>query len=87
MISEEQDLKSKWIKLNTCELISLIEAGWLCKVNAHTTEKLKNHLQISFKNTAGIYDLKLAEPALIEKMDHMDELWDANNFIETGFKL
>ena len=74
MISEEEDLESKLIKLNACELISLIEAGWSTKINAQTIEKLKNYLQISVKNTAGIYDLKLAKPTLIEKMDNMDEL-------------
>ena len=75
------------IKLNACEPISLFEAGWSTQVDAKTIKKLGNHLQLTIENTAGIYDLNPAKPVLLEKMDNMNELWDANNFIETGFKL
>ena len=75
------------IKLNACEPISLIETGWSTQVDAKTIKKLGNHLQLTIKNTAGIYDLDPVKPTLIEKMDNMNELYCAEKFIESGFKL
>ena len=75
------------IKLNACEPISLVETGWSTQVDAKTIKKLGNHLQLTIKNTAGIYDLDPVKPALIEKMDNMNELYCAEKFIESGFKL
>jgi len=50
-------------------------------------KKFVNYLQVSYQNTAGIYDLNPAEPTLFDKMSDMDELYDPENLVETGFKL
>jgi len=87
LISEEEELDPQMIKLNACEPISLVETGWSTQVDAKTIKKLGNHLQLTIDTTAGIYDLNLAKPGLLEKMDKMNELYCEEKFIEAGFKL
>ena len=80
-------MKPDQLAIDACDPRSLVEAGFTSIVDRTSIEKLNNHLQVTIKDHLLIYDLNPAVPTLIDELDEAEKLFDANKFVEMGFKL
>ena len=56
---------------------SLIEAGWLLNLHPHTVRMLANHVQVTVGDKARFYSLNKASPIVVDEIDQMSWLIDA----------
>ena len=85
MVCIPTEIKTELIQISACDPRSLIEAGWHSRLDEQDVNRLSNHLQVTIKNQAFIYDFSPEKPVLVDELDEMDRLNDPNQYIETGF--
>ena len=87
---EHAKKKSFWpqrLRIDACNPQSLIQAGWITLVDPTNFHQLENHIQLTVHHRAVILNLEAPKPVVLDQIDKMEMLYDAQHYIETGFKL
>ena len=86
-IRQVPNFKPQWLRIDACNPQSLIQAGWITLVNFWNFCQLENHIQLTFHHRAVILNLETPKPVVLDQIDKMYMVYDAQHYIETGFKL